>query len=155
MGQTGAVGDVFEVGQGLGVGIGDARTLVLLTEGDEGFRREIVMVDIGGRGLRDIVVLTVEAMEVTSRTGEGETLGTGMEVIQRLLLDGVDGQGAGLGVDFADEHAIAVATAATETGLALIDMAVMRTELTLDCPVLQFAIISTFETIHFSLFIIH
>ena len=48
MGQTGTVGDVFEVGEGLGVGVGDARTTVLLTEGDEGFRREVVVVDIGG-----------------------------------------------------------------------------------------------------------
>ena len=53
----------------------------------------------------NVVVLTVEAAEVTTSTGERETLGAGVEVIQRLLLDGVDGEGAGLGVDFADEHA--------------------------------------------------
>ena len=51
MGQTGAVGDVFEIGEGFGIGIGDAWTVVLLAEGDEGFRGEVVVLDIGGRGL--------------------------------------------------------------------------------------------------------
>ena len=51
------------------------------------------------------MVLTVETVEVTAGAGEGEALGAGVEVIQRLLLDGVDGEGAGLGIDFADKHA--------------------------------------------------
>ena len=51
MGQTGAVGDVFEVGEGFGIGVGDAWTVVLLTEGDEGLRGEVVVLDIGGGGL--------------------------------------------------------------------------------------------------------
>ena len=46
MGQTGTVGDVFEVGEGFGIGIGDARAVVLLTEGDEGLGGEVVVLDI-------------------------------------------------------------------------------------------------------------
>ena len=46
MGQTGTVGDVFEVGEGFGIGVGDARTVVLLTEGDEGLGGEVVVLDI-------------------------------------------------------------------------------------------------------------
>jgi hypothetical protein len=103
MGQTGAVGDVFEVGEGFGIGVGDARTVVLLTEGDEGLGGEVVVLDIGGGCLGDVVVLTVEATEIATCAGEGETGGAGMEVVEGFLFDGVDGEGAGTGVDFADE----------------------------------------------------
>ena len=48
MSQTGTVGDVFEIGEGFGIGVGDAWTVVLLTEGDEGFGREVIVVGIGG-----------------------------------------------------------------------------------------------------------
>ena len=47
MGQTGAVGDVFEVGEGFGVGVGDARTVVLLAEGHEDLGCDVVMVNVG------------------------------------------------------------------------------------------------------------
>ena len=103
MGQTGAVGDVFEVGEGFGIGVGDARTVVLLTEGDEGLGAEVVVLDIGGGWLGDVVVLTVEATEIATCAGEGETGGAGMEVVEGFLFDGVDGEGAGTGVDFAEE----------------------------------------------------
>ena len=145
MGQTGAVGDVFEVGEGFGVGVGDAWTVVLLTEGDEGFGGEVVVLDIGGRGLRDVVILTVEATEVTSCAGEGETLGAGVKVVQRLLFDGVDGEGAGTGVDFADEHAGVVAATAAHTRLTVSNMAVVWAQLTLDRAIVQFLVISTFH----------
>ena len=38
MGQAGAVGDVFEVGEWFGIGVGNAWTTVFLAEGDEGLR---------------------------------------------------------------------------------------------------------------------
>ena len=37
------------------------------------------------------MVLTVQTTEVTARTGEGETSGARMKVVEGLLLDGVDG----------------------------------------------------------------
>ena len=45
MGQTGAVGDVFEVGEGFGIGVGDAWTVVLLTEGNDSFWRQVIVVN--------------------------------------------------------------------------------------------------------------
>ena len=45
-----------------------------------------------------------------------------------------------------------VAAAAAETGLAVGNVAVVGAQLTLDRPIVQFLIISTFETIHYSLF---
>ena len=94
------------------------------------------------------MVLTVEATEVTTRTGEGETRGAGMEMVEGLLLDGVDGKGTGTAVDLADEHTVLIPAAAAHTRLAVSNMAVVGAELTLDCPILQLAIISTLETIH-------
>ena len=91
------------------------------------------------------MVLTVEATEITTCAGEGETGGTRMEVVEGFLLDGVDGEGAGMGVDFAEEHAGVVATAAAETGLAVGDVAVVGAQLTHDRSIVLLAIISTFH----------
>lgn len=44
-----------------------------------------------------------------------------------------------------------VAAAAAETGLAVGNVAVVGAQLTLDRPIVQLLIISTFETIHYSL----
>lgn len=89
------------------------------------------------------MVLTVETTEVAARTGKGETHGARMEVIEGLLLDGVDGEGTGLSIDVADEYAALIASATTETALAVGDVAMMRTELALDLAVLQTMIIPT------------
>ena len=44
MSQTGTVGHLFYISEGFGVGVGDARTMVLQTEVDELFWREVVVV---------------------------------------------------------------------------------------------------------------
>ena len=75
-----------------------------------------------------------------------------MEVVERLLLDRIDGQCTGLGIDFADEHAAMIATTATDACLPVGNAAVVRTEQALHPSIVQLAIIPTFETIHFSLF---
>jgi hypothetical protein len=66
-----------------------------------------------------------------------------MEVIEGLLLDGVDGEGTGLSIDIADEYTTLIASATTETALTIGDVAMMRTELALDLAVLQTMIIPT------------
>jgi len=92
MRQTRRVRHIFYIGKGFCIGIGDARTVVLQAETDDLLRREVVVTDIIRRDLRDLVVLTVQATEVAARTGEGETGGARVEVIEGLLLDGIDGQ---------------------------------------------------------------
>ena len=103
MSQMGTICDIFQIGKRFRVGIGNAWTTVFLAEGNEGFRRQIVVSDICGRGLRDVVILTVETAEVTACAGKRKALGAWMKMIERLLLDGVDGQGTGLGIDFAKD----------------------------------------------------
>ena len=44
MSQTSTVRHIFYIGEGFGVGVGDARTMVLQTAVDELFWREVVVV---------------------------------------------------------------------------------------------------------------
>ena len=46
MSQTGTISDIFQIGEWLRVGIGNAWAMVFLTEDHEGFRRQIVVRDI-------------------------------------------------------------------------------------------------------------
>jgi hypothetical protein len=87
------------------------------------------------------VILTVQTTEVTTCAGEREALGARMEMVERLFLDGVDGQGTGLGIDLAKKDTAIIAPTATAACLSIGNMAVVRTELTLDCPTLQLLII--------------
>jgi hypothetical protein len=100
--------------------------------------------------LRDVVILTVEATEVTAGTGNRKTLGAWMKMIEWLLLNGVDGQRTRFAIHLTKEYAAIIAPTATATCLAIGDMAVMRTELTLHCIPLQSHIIPALN--HSSLF---
>ena len=44
MSQTGTVSHIFYIRKGLGIGVGDARTMVLLTEIDQLFWRKVVVI---------------------------------------------------------------------------------------------------------------
>ena len=90
--QTCRVYHIFYIGKGFGIGIGNAWTVVLQTEADDLLWREVVVIDIIRSDLRNLVVLTVQTTEVTTCAGEGETGGARMEVVEGLLLDGIDGQ---------------------------------------------------------------
>ena len=46
--QPGTVGNVLDIGEGFGVGVGNAWTTVFLAEGDEGLRGYLIMIDVGG-----------------------------------------------------------------------------------------------------------
>ena len=70
MSQLGAVGYVFQIGKRLGIGVGNARLMVLLAEGYQLLRRQFVMVGLIGRNLRDIMVLAVQAAEVAARASQ-------------------------------------------------------------------------------------
>ena len=94
------------------------------------------------------MVLTVQASEVTPCASDRETSGTRMEMVERLLLYRVDGQGTRLTIDLAHKHAIMIPPTATDTCLAISDMAVMRTKQTLHSITLQLPIIPTLNHLH-------
>ena len=77
------------------------------------------MVCLIWRCLRDVMILTVQTMEVTTRTSQGQTGRPWMEMIQRFLLDGVDGQRTRLAKDLADEFAIVIPATTTKARLAI------------------------------------
>ena len=81
MSQTGCVGDILDVGQRLGVGLGDAGTLMLEADGDDILGSQFIVVDLLRRSLRNIVVLAVQTAEVAAGTGKREACRTGMEVV--------------------------------------------------------------------------
>ena len=77
------------------------------------------------------MILTVQTTEIATRAGDREAFGAWMEVIQWLFLNGVDSQRTGFAIDLASEHTVLVAPTPTDARLAVCNMAVMRTELTL------------------------
>ena len=77
------------------------------------------------------MILTVQTPEVAASTSDGEALGVRMEVVQRFLLNGVNSQRTGLAIHLADKHSIHIPTAPTDARLAVGNLAMMRTELTL------------------------
>ena len=109
------------------------------------------MVCLLWRCLGDVIILTVQASEVTTCAGNGETGSTRMEMIKWFFLHRVDGQGTRLAINLAYKHAIMVPPTATDTRLALSDMAVMRTEQALHSPILQMFIIPTFYHLQISI----
>ena len=131
MSQTGTVSHIFYIREGLGIGVSDARTVVLQTEVDELLWREAVVIHLVRGDLRDLVVLTVQTTEVTPCAGQRQTGGARVEMIEWFLLDGVDGQRTGFVIDLADEHAIVITTTATATCPIVGNTAMMRTEQTL------------------------
>ena len=74
------------------------------------------------------MVLTVQTTEVTPCAGQRQTGGARVEMIERFLLDGVDGQRTGFAINLADEHAIVISTTTTAASLAVGDTTMMRTE---------------------------
>jgi hypothetical protein len=94
------------------------------------------------------MVLAVQTAEITARTGNGETLGSRVEMVEWFLLNRVDGQRAGFAIDITDEHTVMVATTVTEASLAVCDRTMVWTEQALHSSVLQLLIISALVILH-------
>ena len=87
------------------------------------------------------MVLAVQAAEVAARTGDGEALGARMEMIERFLLDGVDGQRTRPSVHLTYQHTALIASALADARPALVDMAMVWAEQTLHPAIIQLMII--------------
>jgi hypothetical protein len=142
MRQAGRVRYIFYIGKRFCIGIGDAGAVVLQAETDDLLWREVVVIDLVRSDLRDLVVLTVQTTEVTTCTGEGETGGARVEMVEGFFLDGIDGQRTRFGINLTDEHAVMVTTTATTARLAIGYMTMVRTELALYRTIIQSLIIS-------------
>jgi hypothetical protein len=81
MGQTGSLRHIFYIGKGLRIGVGDAWTVMLQAKTNHLFWRQIIMANLGRHNLRDVMILTVQTMEVTARTSQGQTGRPWMEMI--------------------------------------------------------------------------
>ena len=87
------------------------------------------------------MVLTVQAAEVAARTGDGKALGAWVKVVERLLLDGVDGQRTRPSIHLTDEYTVLIASATADARPSLVNMAMVWAEQTLHPPIIQLMII--------------
>lgn len=94
------------------------------------------------------MVLTVEASEVAPSASNGQALRAWMEMVERLLLHGVDCQGTRMSIGIAHQASAIVAATAAAPRLPNADMAVMWTELTLHCIAVHFPVISAYSCSH-------
>ena len=72
------------------------------------------------------MVLTVQAAEVAARTGDGEALGARMEVVQRLLLNGVNGQRTGFAIYLTDKYPVLILPTTAHSHFTIGNTAVVR-----------------------------
>ena len=83
------------------------------------------MPDLRWRDLRNLMVLTVQAAEVAARTGDGKALGAWVKVVERLLLDRVNGQRTRPSIHLTDQHTPLIASATADPCPALADVAMV------------------------------
>ena len=98
------------------------------------------------------MVLTVQAAEVAARTGDGKALGAWVKVVERLLLDGVDGQRTRPSIHLTDEYTALIASDTADARPALADTTMMWAKQTLHPPVIQFLIIPALHHVQCSTF---
>lgn len=124
----GRVVDILEPCQGLGVGVGNSRQIVLLGQGHNVVGRAVVMFGITGVRLRYHTVLTVRAAKVATRTGYRQTACAGVPLGQGFLLYRVVGDGAGTAIDHRVEFSADVLPRPAQARLPLGYAASVRTK---------------------------
>jgi len=129
------VNDVFAPDGGFVVGESDGIAAVLEGEERDLFGRDVAGIDLILMGFGDVPILAEEAAHVATGSAHAEDLGAGEEVVERLFLDGIDLEGGGGGVTEAEEFAVLIDADEAKTGLAGADMAMARTEKTVDAVV--------------------
>ena len=98
-GQTSGVEHVLIEDGRLGVGVGDDRPVVALGQRDDINRLQDGAFHLLRPALRDLPVLTVQAVQIAPGGGDGEGHTARKEVIERLLLDGIGMHGTWVAVD--------------------------------------------------------
>ena len=121
MSLLGDVIDVLIIGKRLRVGIGNARQMMLDCNIYNIRWRQLVEIYSRRKYLRDIMVLTVETTEVATCTGQRQTSGSGMELIQWILLYRIICQSTRFTVNNRVKHSVKIPSAATFSMLAFQD----------------------------------
>ena len=126
----GYVIDIFIVGKRLCVGKGDTWQMMLDSNLYNFLRRQLIEVNIRWKHLRDVMVLTVETAEITTCTGQRQTAGSRMKLIQGFLLNRVISQDTGLALDQRVKPPFKIPSAAAFPMPAFRDDAAMRAKFT-------------------------
>jgi hypothetical protein len=85
--------------------------------------------------LADVPVLTKAAAEIATGCSEGEHAGSGQEVVERFLLDGIDTEPAAAAIGGQDNPIVQTLSNKTEPSLAFVNLAKARTEPALQTPI--------------------
>jgi len=128
---------VFKPCEGFGIGVGDGGQMVVDAELYEGFRGEVVIGLFFGTRLGDLPVLTVLATEIATCACHGKATGARQELVERFLLDGVDGEGTGFSITFGIESPVDVDSGTTDAALAFSNDTLMGTKLAFHLAILQ------------------
>ena len=142
-GEFGAVDGVFGKDDRIVVGEGEPLGAVGERRGHDGFGRAgVVEGGVELLGGRDRPVLAVFAGEVAAGRAEGEHRRAGVEVVERLLLDGIDAKAARSAVG--GEYHLAAEIGAHEAGavLPLAQLAAARAQDALEAPVGQAPVVA-------------
>jgi hypothetical protein len=137
MAGVGGVHGVFGEDHRVVVGEGHALRAVLLRGAGDGLRRGVIHQAVHVARLGNVPVLAELAGQVAAGGAEGQHAGTGVEVVERLLLDRVDAEARTAAVG--GQQQFAALHGAHEAGgaLALVQLAVARAEVALDAAVVE------------------
>jgi hypothetical protein len=129
---------ILPPGEGLGVSVCDRRKTALEAEVNHLFRGDLISFTLFRRHLGNVAVLAPSAGKVATRATERETLGSGHELVQRLLFYWVDGNGARRAIGQSIELTIPAFPTAAESPAPRLDMTVMGAEKALDTVISGF-----------------
>ncbi len=129
------VDNVFAPDGGFVVGEGDGVAAVFLGKERNLLRGNAFGADLIVMGFGNVPVLAEEATHVATGGAHAEDARAGEEMVEGLFFDGVDLKSGGRGVAQTEEFAVLIDADETETRLAVADVAVARTEITVDAAV--------------------
>ena len=128
---------VFVEDHGVVVGEGDAAAAQLTGRVGDGLRGRLIRQGVELAGFGDVPVLTEATSEVAASRPKRQHRGPRIEVVQRLLLDGVDAEAAGAAVGRENHFAVQAAADEAQPTLALAKPAEARAQIALHAAVVE------------------
>ena len=119
------------------VGEGDAAAAEILGGAGDDLGRGGVGQGVDLAGFGNIVVLAELTGQIAARRAERQHRGSGQEVIERLLLDGIDAETAGAAIGGQNDGVVLTRPNEAQPALALVELTGARADVALDAPVIE------------------
>src|SRR5581483_6362032 len=131
------VDGVFHENDRIVIGVGHAAATETLRRMRDGLRRRAVLQRVPFARLADIPVLAELAREIAAGGPERQDGGAGEKMIERFFLDRIDAEAARAAVGGQYDTVVVVRAHETEPALARMQLAIARTDIALDAPVVE------------------